>query len=86
MGKFETMFDNLGVQADIMDSVMDNVNAGSYAEKSVASLINQVAEEINWKVTQEFESVGLGSGIKNQAQTQQNKETGKVGVQMNNNK
>jgi division protein CdvB (Snf7/Vps24/ESCRT-III family) len=83
MAQFETMFDNLGVQAEIMDQVMDNVQAGSYAEKDVSSLINQVAEENNMKVSQEFESVGLGSSSL-KVQAQQNKDnSGKVGVQMN---
>jgi len=62
MSQFETMFDNLGVQAEIMDQVMDNVNAGSYAESDVSTLINQVREENNMKVSQEFEQVGLGTG------------------------
>ncbi len=61
MGQFEQMFDNLGVQAEIMDQVMDNVNAGSYAENDVSSLISQVREENNMKVTAEFEQVGLGT-------------------------
>ncbi len=40
MGQFEQMIDNFGVQIEIMDQVMDNVNAGSYAENDVSSLIS----------------------------------------------
>lgn len=79
MAQFETMFDNLGVQAEIMNQVMDNVNAGSYADNDVSTLINQVREENNLKVSAEFESVGLGSGklgVQNSVQNPQN-------VQMN---
>ena len=60
MSNFEKMFDNLDVQAGIMDQVMDNVNANSYAETDVQGLINQVAEENGMKVSQEFEQIGIG--------------------------
>ena len=80
MSQFETMFDNLGVQAEIMDQVMDNVNAGSYAEQDVSNLVNQVREENSMKVTAEFEQVGLGKG---NLTKEQQKEQQKVGMQMN---
>ena len=57
MKNFEKLFDNLDVSADIMDKVMDNVNAGAYNEKDVNSLINQVAQENNIKMEDEFGSV-----------------------------
>ena len=60
MTNFEKMFDNLDVQSTIMDQVMDNVNANSYAESDVQGLINQVAEENGMKVSQEFEQIGIG--------------------------
>ena len=58
MKNFEKLFDNLDVNADMMDKVMDNVNAGAYNEKDVNSLINQVAQENNLKMEDEFGSVG----------------------------
>jgi len=83
MSQFETMFDNLGVQAEIMDQVMDNVQAGSYAESDVSNLINQVREENSLKVTAEFEQLGLGQGNLQRNNAQKNQEVGKVGVQIN---
>jgi len=60
MSNFEKMFDNLDVQAGIMDQVMDNVNANSYAESDVNTLISQVAEENGMKMSQQFAEVGVG--------------------------
>jgi hypothetical protein len=57
MKQFEQLFDNLDVNADLMDKVMDNVNAGAYNEKDVNNLINQVAQENNLKIEDEFGSV-----------------------------
>jgi hypothetical protein len=53
MNGFEKMFDNLDVNAEFMDKVMDNVNAGTYEEKDVNSLIGQVAKEFNikWRIS-----------------------------------
>ena len=56
MKGFEKMFDNLDVSADLMDKVMDNVNAGAYNEKDVNTLIGQVAMEHNLKIEDEFGS------------------------------
>jgi hypothetical protein len=80
MSQFENLCDNLGVQAEIMDQVMDNLNSGTYAETDVATLINQVREENNMKVTQEFEAVGLG---KNSLSTTQNQPNKIVNTQVN---
>ena len=57
MKNFEKLFDNLDVNAELMDKVMDNVNAGAYNEKDVNNLINQVAHENNLKSEDEFGSV-----------------------------
>ena len=57
MKNFEKLFDNLDVNAELMDKVMDNVNAGAYNEKDVNNLINQVAHENNLKIEDEFGSV-----------------------------
>jgi len=59
MSNFETMFDNLDVNANLMDQVMDNVNAGSYQEQDVSGLINQVAQEFGMKVGEEFASPSM---------------------------
>lgn len=61
MKQFENLFDNLDVNAEMMDKVMDNVNAGAYNEKDVNSLINQVAMENGLKVEEEFGSVSQKS-------------------------
>ncbi len=54
MKNFETMFDNLDVNAEFMDRVMDNVNAGTYEEKDVNNLIGQVAQEFNIRLEDQF--------------------------------
>ena len=77
MSNFEKMFDNLDVQSQIMGQVMDNVNADSYAEKDVTSLINQVAEENGMKISQQFEEIGVGAD-KEQNQKEKSKE--QIGV------
>jgi hypothetical protein len=59
MGNFEKMFDNLDVNAEFMDRVMDNVNAGTYEEKDVNSLIGQVAQEFSLKLKDEFSDISV---------------------------
>jgi hypothetical protein len=56
---FEKMFDNLDVNAEFMDRVMDNVNAGTYEEKDVSNLIGQVAQEFNLKMQDEFADISV---------------------------
>jgi len=86
MKNFEKMFDNLDVSADLMDKVMDNVNAGAYSEKDVNGLINQVAQEHNLKIEDEFGSVSN----KNVSMEQSNKvniqNQNQIGLQQNINK
>lgn len=64
MKQFEQLFDNLDVTTDMMDKVMDNVNAGAYNEKDVNNLINQVAVENNLKIEDEFGSVSSKNKFK----------------------
>jgi hypothetical protein len=63
MSNFEKMFDNLDVNAEFMDRVMDNVNAGTYQEKDVDNLIGQVAQEFNLKVQDDFVDVSLKTKV-----------------------
>jgi hypothetical protein len=67
MSNFEKMFDNLDVNAEFMDRVMDNVNAGTYEEKDVNTLIGQVAQEFSLKLQDEFSDIGT---VKNKAPEQ----------------
>jgi charged multivesicular body protein 1 len=59
MKGFENMFDNLDVNAEFMDRVMDNVNAGTADESGVKDLIGQVATEFNIKLESEFSDVSI---------------------------
>ena len=68
MGQFEKMFDNLDVNAEFMDRVMDNVNAGTYEEKDVNSLIGQVAQEFNIKLEDQFADISAKNKIDNKVQ------------------
>ena len=61
MQNFEKMFDNLDVNAEFMDRVMDNVNAGTYEEKDVNTLIGQVAQEFSIKLKDEFSDISVKS-------------------------
>lgn len=78
MGNFEKMFDNLDVQAGIMDQCMDNINANSYAENDVNSLINQVAEENGMKISQQFAEIGVVSNKEKQDEKDSSKQS--IGV------
>jgi hypothetical protein len=66
MQNFEKMFDNLDVNAEFMDRVMDNVNAGSYKEKDVDNLIGQVAKEFSLKVHDDFIDIQAGNKVPQQ--------------------
>ena len=70
MTNFETMFDNLDVNNEMMNQVFDNVNAGTHNEKEVNKLIGQVAEEFNMKLEGEFSEIGVKQrdGVKEQGQ------------------
>ena len=69
---FEKMFDNLDVNAELMDKAMDNIDAGSYAEKDVNNLITQVAQVNNLKMQNEF------ADIKNEADVQKDVDKNKI--------
>lgn len=59
MQNFEKMFDNIDVNAEFMDKVMDNIDAGTYEEKDVNNLINAIAVEHNMKLSDEFADVSV---------------------------
>jgi len=68
MQNFEKLFDNVDVNAEFMDKVMDNIDAGTYEEKDVNSLINSVAEEHNMKLSDQFADVSVkNTGSKQKA-------------------
>lgn len=68
MQNFEKMFDNIDVNAAFMDKVMDNIDAGTYDEKDVNSLINAVAVEHNMDLSKEFDEIN----VKTSGQKQKN--------------
>ena len=69
MQNFEKMFDNIDVNAEFMDKAMDNIDAGTYDEKDVNSLINEVAQENNMDLKDEFSGLDVKSGgVKQQNQ------------------
>jgi hypothetical protein len=70
MTNFETMFDNLDVNNDLMNQVFDNVNAGTINEKEVSTLISQVAEEHNMKLEGEFSEISVKDKLPAQKQDQ----------------
>jgi len=59
MQNFEKLFDNVDVNAEFMDKVMDNIDAGTYEEKDVNALINTVAAEHNMELSGEFSEVSV---------------------------
>jgi len=68
MQNFEKLFDNVDVNAEFMDKVMDNIDAGTYEEKDVNSLINTVAAEHNMELSGEFADVSVkNTGVKEKA-------------------
>lgn len=68
MQNFEKLFDNVDVNAEFMDKVMDNIDAGTYEEKDVNSLINAVAAEHNMELSGEFADVSVkNTGVKQKA-------------------
>jgi division protein CdvB (Snf7/Vps24/ESCRT-III family) len=74
MMNFEKMFDNLDVNAEFMDRVMDNVNAGTTDENGVKDLIGQVASEFNLKLQDEFEGISAGNKVPGQQEVQKEKQ------------
>ena len=68
MQNFEKMFDNIDVNSDFMDKVMDNIDAGTYDEKDVNSLMSDVAAEYNMKLQDEFADLNVkNTDIKDKA-------------------
>ena len=57
MSKFETIFDDLDANAQMMDKAMDNIDAGSYADRDVSDLIMQVAKVNQLELQNEFDEI-----------------------------
>ena len=55
MANFDKMFDDVDVNSNMMDQVMDNVNAGTVNDVEVNNLINQVAEANGMKVADDLD-------------------------------
>ena len=72
MSNFEKLFDDLDVNSNMMDQVMDNVNAGTVNENEVNQLIGQIAQQNGLKLSEEFEDVQLGEA--NPAEQQPNQQ------------
>lgn len=65
MQNFEKLFDNVDVNAEFMDKVMDNIDAGALEEKDVNALINNVAAEHNMELSSEFSEISVkNTGVK----------------------
>ena len=71
MSNFEKMFDDLDVNANMMDQVFDNVNAGTVNEGEVNQLISQVAQQNGMKLSDDFDGINLGEGEMEKEPTQQ---------------
>mgnify|MGYP007031253539 CR=1 FL=1 len=80
MSQFEKMFDNLDVNAEFMDRVMDNVNAGTYEEKDVNSLIGQVAQEFNIKLEDQFADISAKNKIGDKVGEQKVENTSEIKI------
>ena len=61
MMQFENIFDNIDANSQLMDKAMENVDAGSYAEKDVSNLIMQVAKTNNMEISDAFDEVKANS-------------------------
>ena len=62
LDKFEKMFDDLDVHSNMMNEVMDNVNAGTIDDNEVNLLFNQVAEANGMKI---MDSLDVNAGSNN---------------------
>ena len=62
MANFEKLFDDLDVNANMMDQVFDNVNAGTVNEGEVNQLITQIAQQNGMKLSEDFDGVNIGEG------------------------
>ena len=62
LDKFEKMFEDLDVHSNMINEVMDNVNAGTIDDAEVNLLVNQVAEANGMKV---MDSLDINAGNNN---------------------
>ena len=70
MANFEKMFDDVDVNSNMMDQVMDNVNAGTVNDVEVNNLINQVAEANGMKIADDLD-IEAGQQVPQQQVQQQ---------------
>ena len=70
MADFEKMFDDVDVNANMMDQVMDNVNAGTVNDVEVNNLISQVAEANGMKIADDLD-IEAGQQVPQQQVQQQ---------------
>ena len=62
LDKFEKMFDDMDVHSNMINEVMNNVNAGTINDDEVNLLVNQVAEANGMKV---MDSLDVNAGSNN---------------------
>ncbi len=62
LDKFEKMFDDMDVHSNMINEVMNNVNAGTINDDEVNLLVNQVAEANGMKV---LDSLDINAGSNN---------------------
>ena len=77
MDNFEKVFDNLEVDDQMMNQVLDNVNAGTVNDAEVNQLITQVAQQNGMKLSDDFDSIKI-EGDKNRL-TEQKQAIGEDG-------
>jgi charged multivesicular body protein 1 len=70
MANFEKMFDDVDVNSELMNQVMDNVNAGTVNDVEVNNLISQVAEANGLKVADDLD-IEAGQQVPGQTNQQQ---------------
>lgn len=62
--QFETIFDDLSANSDLMHNALDKVEAGTYQEKDVSNLIMQVAKRNNMELQKDFDDIQRNSDPK----------------------
>lgn len=57
MSNFEKIFDDLDANTQLMDKAMENIDAGSYEDQDVNTLIMQVAQANNIELAESFNDI-----------------------------
>lgn len=57
MSNFEKIFDDLDANTQLMDKAMENIDAGSYEDQDVNTLIMQVAQANNIELSEQFNDI-----------------------------